>query len=402
MRFAPRRAARLAALIAPLALLGACAPTSESPAADPAPPTAAATLPAPAVEAATAPAEEPVEASPVRGEGPPLPAATAVLTRIAVGSCSEETRGLPIFAAVAAARPDLFLYIGDNVYGDPRPGDPAFGDPKLPTLRQAYADLNLNAHFSAFNMSTPMLAVWDDHDYGMNDAGAEFAGRETAERLFETYWGPAAVGTDHPGVYGARTFGPEGRRVQIIMLDTRFFRTPLKKGEPDARGRRPYVAQTDAGSTLLGEAQWAWLAAELRKPAEVRLLVSSIQVLSDTHPYESWDKMPGEQRRLYDTIRASGAKGVVLVSGDRHVAAMYRRTGLTTYPLNEMTTSSLNLDFVRSDAEQASAQIGKVYTPVNFGLVEIDWTGRKLSLSVRGLDGAPQRTLAATFREIGL
>ena len=390
---------RCAPALACLLLLAACADREARP--EPQPATAAAPAPA-------APAQEPAASAesegvfPVRGEGPPAPAANQALTRIAIGSCSEETEPLPIFAAVAAARPDLFLYIGDNVYGDPRPNDPEAGDPSLPKLRKAYADLNINAHFSAFNMAVPMLAVWDDHDYGANDAGAEFPGRALSERLFETYWGPAAVGTERPGVYGSRTFGPRGRRVQIIMLDTRFFRSALKRGEPDANGRRPYVGQTDPGATLLGEAQWRWLEAELRKPAQVRLLVSSIQVLADGHPYESWDKMPNERRRLFETIRRSRARGVVLISGDRHVAAMYRQAGLAPYPVAEMTTSSLNLNFVKSDAEWTPAQIGRVYTPANFGLVEIDWRGRKLAMSVRGADGAAVRTLDLPFRQIGL
>jgi len=374
-----------------------CAERATGPAPQPAAEAAPAVAPA---QAAPAPAPEGV--FPVRGEGPPLPAADAVLTRIAVGSCSEETDPLPIFAAVAAARPELFLYLGDNVYGDPRPGDPEWGDPALPKLRQAYGDLNLNAHFAAFNMAAPMLATWDDHDFGLNDGGADFAGRELAERLFETYWGPAALGTDHPGVYGARVFGPQGRRVQIILLDTRFFRSPLKRG-PQPPGRRgPYVARTEPGATLLGEAQWRWLAAELRRPAEVRLLASSIQVLADGHGFEAWDKLPNERRRLFDTVRLSGAKGVVLLSGDRHVAALYKAADLAPYPLSEMTASSLNLDFVRSDAERSSGQIGRVYTPANFGLVEIDWPGRTLTLSVRALDGAVVRRLDVPFGEIGV
>jgi alkaline phosphatase D len=201
----------------------------------------------------------------------------------------------------------------------------------LPKLKQAYADLALNAQFAAFNMSTPILATWDDHDFGRNDAGAEFPFKERAERMFESFWTTASLGNDHPGVYGARTFGPAGQRVQVIMLDTRFFRSALRKGEPAANGRRPYVPQTEPGSTLLGEAQWRWLEAELRRPADIRLLVSSIQVLSDNHPFEAWWTLPAEQKRLYDTVGASGAKGVVLVSGDRHVAALYRKAGVAPY-----------------------------------------------------------------------
>jgi alkaline phosphatase D len=152
---------------------------------------------------------------------------------------------------------------------------------------------------------------------------------------------------------------------------------------------------------MLGEAQWQWLEEELRRPAEVRLLASSIQVLSDNHPYEAWWTMPNEQRRLLETIRASGAKGVIALSGDRHVAALYRRRRGLTYPLHELTASSLNKPFVQDDSELASTQLGRVYTPVNFGMVEIDWARRTVGLSVRGLDGAAVRSLTVPFSELG-
>lgn len=393
------RRAALAAVLAAVLAAGCGERTTErdaEQAAAPAPPAPEAVPTPPAPD--TAAVAEPAGVFPVRGVGPALPRADQTLTRIAVGSCSEETRDLPIFAAILAARPDLFLYLGDNVYGDARAGDM-----QLPELREAYGALNLNAHFAAFNMAVPMLAVWDDHDYGLNDAGADFPARELSERLFETYWGAAAVGREHPGVYGARVFGPPGRRVQVILLDTRFFRSPLKRGEPDAEGRRgPYVAQTEPGATLLGEAQWRWLETALREPAEVRLVASSIQVLAEGHPYESWDKMPNERRRLFDVVRRSGARGVVLLSGDRHVAGMYRTAGAGAHPLSEMTTSSLNLNFVKSDAELTRHQIGRVYTPANFGLVEIDWAGRSVGLSVRGLKGEVQRRMTVPFGEIGI
>lgn len=397
---------RRAALLICLLAIAACAPAEEVevPAEAQAPPATPGTT-TPAGAPTPELAREPMAAEPglpVRGDGPPLPAPNQLLTRIALGSCSEETRDLPILAAVMEARPDLFLMLGDNVYGDVRAGAAGADDPRLPKLGQAYADMAVNAQFSALNMGVPILATWDDHDFGLNDGGAEFAGRERAERLFESFWTTASLGGDHPGVYGARTFGPPGRRVQILMLDTRFFRSPLRKGEPNAAGRRPYVAQTDPAATMLGEAQWRWLEAALREPAEVRLLVSSIQVLSDNHPYEAWWTLPGEQRRLFDTVRRSGARGVVTLSGDRHVAALYRRSGVLPYPLHELTASSLNLNFVRDDSEMGSAQIGPVYTPANFGLVEIDWAGRALTLSVRGLGGSVERRLQIPFSDLGL
>ena len=310
------------------------------------------------------------DAMPVRGDPPPLPAADAVLTRIAVGCCSDQTGALPVFAAVAAARPQLFLYVGDNVHGD------APDDPQLVALRQAYDDLAMNAWFASFNMAVPMLATWDRRDYGADDGS--FPYKDLSEQLFERFWREAAAGADHPGVYGARSFGPPGRRVQLILLDTRFFRSP---------------------ENLLGEAQWAWLERTLREPADLRLLVSPARVLAEAGGDERWGAFPAEQARLLRTLRDSGAKGVVLVSGGPAGALHRREDG--AYPLVELGVGSLNLGRPDAAPERAAGQLGPSYPPANFGLVEIDWAGRTVALSIRDLDGANQRGFVIPFRDLG-
>src|SRR5260370_9184452 len=96
---------------------------------------------------------------------------------------------------------------------------------------------------------------------------------------------------------------------------------------------------------MLGPVQWAWVAGELRKPAEIRLIVSSTQVLAEGHGWERWGNMPLERQKLLDTIRDSGAKGVVLLSGDRHVGALYHETPRGHCPLYELTSSALDMAY---------------------------------------------------------
>ena len=107
-----------------------------------------------------------------------------------------------------------------------------------------------------------MLSTWDDHDYGQNDAGGDFPYKDEAKALFLEFW---QVPEDDPrharaGVYCARIFGPEGRRVQVILLDTRSFRSPLRPtDQPGAPGKEEYLPDPDPAKTMLGRAQWAWL-----------------------------------------------------------------------------------------------------------------------------------------------
>jgi len=372
------RAAILSLSLLSLSLAAACAPQR-----------AVTAAPEPAPVAAAAPS------LPQAGPGLPLPATDATLTHIIFGSCNTAERPIPILQTIAAARPDLFVYLGDNVYGDTR------GDMSLPELRAQYALLAAHPDFQALRGAAPMIVTWDDHDYGLNDAGGDFAAKTLAKEMFETFWGTGARTAQHEGVYDSYVFGPEGRRVQIILLDTRYGRTPLTL-LPERTENGRYARSEDPNQRMLSDAQWAWLAEELRKPAEIRLIASSVQVLADGHAWEAWETLPREQQRFYQTIRDSGARGVVLVSGDRHIAGIYAQDGPLNHRAFEMTTSSLNLSFRQTSEERSSNQIGDMYAPVNFGTVRIDWDGQRLALEVNGLDGTAVREQAIAFSDIGL
>ncbi|WP_298919001.1 alkaline phosphatase D family protein [uncultured Algimonas sp.] len=320
-----------------------------------------------------------------------------VLTRIAVGSCANETEDQSIWNDIRAENPDLFLFIGDNVYGDPRRSDPRFADPAMPQMRQSYIDLSRSAPFAALRAETPVLTTWDDHDYGENDGGADYLYRDRAEALFLDAWDVPAADERRArdGVHTSRIIGPDGRRVQIILLDTRFFRTYLQAtDERGAKGKERYVPLAEPHGTMLGDAQWDWLEGELEKPADLRLLVSSIQIHADGHGWEAWKMMPHERDRLYELIDGTKANDVILLSGDRHAGSIYRRDDVTDEPLYELTTSSLNVPASRWRAESGETYVEpgphRLHTmqyEANYGLVDIDWADRAVTLTVRSPDG---------------
>ncbi len=331
-----------------------------------------------------------------------LPDAGTPLTRILVGSClDEEKPGSASLRSVAAESADLFLMIGDNVYGD-RDG-PAYvnNQPELNELRASYADLAAREDFKAVRAKFPMMVAWDDHDYGANDAGRDFPFRRLAERIHERFWGleNEDVGA-YPGTYYARTFGPEGQRTQIIMLDTRFFRSALTPtDEWGKKGKERYIPSADPEQDMLGNDQWTWLENRLQDPADLRLIVSSIQVLpTDGHGFEAWATMPLEQQRLYRLVRETEAKGVVFVSGDRHTGFLYKDDAALPYPAHEITASSLNVAFAETTTEMDRAQVGEGYPPENFGAIGIDWTAGTVSLEIKSNTGETVRQVTAAFR----
>ena len=338
------------------------------------------------------PAEAPDGA--IRAEPMPSAAldANQTISRIVFASCAQQNEDQSIWDVIAAENPDLTLYFGDNVYGDVRSNDAA-----LPELKAAYMRLAQSEPFSRVRAAAPMLTTWDDHDYGLNDAGGDFEHKQSAEALFEYVWDVKDERAARPGVYGAWIVGAEaGRRVQIIMLDTRFFRSELMAtDEFGAPGKERYIPDPDPEKTMLGEAQWAWLAEELKKPADLRLLVSSVQVISDGHGWEAWKMLPTERDRLYETIDASGAEGVMVLSGDRHSAAFYERDDVIDYPMFEATSSSLNLPlrgFLPADQpfvqEPGPNRLTDMIIDANYGLLEIDWETGVVDVSIRGADGA--------------
>ncbi|MEO1476680.1 MAG: alkaline phosphatase D family protein, partial [Pseudomonadota bacterium] len=285
------------------------------------------------------------EALPVAPAGQPLPASDAVISRILFASCNDEEMDSPALRSIAAEDADLFLMIGDNVYGDRDGRAYTSNDADLTELRASFSDLADRPEFQAVRSNHPMMVAWDDHDYGANDAGRNFAFRRFAERIHERFWGldNQDVGK-WDGTYYARTFGPEGQRVQLIMLDTRFFRSDLEYTDDwGAEGKERYLPASGPHQDMLGDDQWTWLSNELRKPADVRLIVSSIQVLPTVHGWEAWDKLPLERQRLFDLIERSGADGVVFVSGDRHASFLYEDASVLPYPAFEITSSSLNV-----------------------------------------------------------
>ncbi len=316
-----------------------------------------------------------------------------VLERIALGSCLDQAKPQPIWKAVLDQRPQLFIMMGDNVYGDGPSAD-------LRELRQAYADQAKHPDLAEVRERVPFLRVWDDHDYGLNDGGANFAHKAKAAGLFHEFWQSRPEAPE--GLYHSRIYGPSGRRVQIVMLDTRWFRSPLKPKTESFPHRGRYEPDDDAAKTMLGEAQWAWLEQELRKPADLRILVSGIQVVAEGHGFERWGNLPRERDRLLRLIDTTGAKGVILISGDRHSGALYKQERPNAYPLVELTSSSLNRPYGPPQDAQTPERISELYHRENFGLISIDWQAGLVSLALKGITGDDAAAIAIKFADLGI
>jgi alkaline phosphatase D len=315
-----------------------------------------------------------------------LKAPAQPLQHIVFGSCLDLTEH-PMLERTLTLPMDLFLFMGDNIYADTE---------DMAKMRAKYVALSESAFFQGLRKQAPILATWDDHDFGVNDGGADYPMRKESQKEFLDWMKEPARSLlrKQEGIYQAQTFGPAGQRTQVILLDTRYFRSPLQRVPKDqATLGGSAVPTDDLSSTVLGAAQWEWLAKVLQEPAELRLVVSSIQFAAAASGSESWANFPHEQQRLVRLIADTKAAGVLFLSGDRHWCELSALTQGVPYPLYDFTASSMTQVHKRgTPTPNANRVLPKTFHQPNVGTLDIDWRAADPTLTLRIVDeqGIPQ------------
>lgn len=334
--------------------------------------------------------------------------ADASLQRIAFGSCCKQTVEQPIWDAIAAQAPDLFLFLGDNVYLDEKLDEIRADGTDPAWVQAAYNMLAARPQFAALRARKPILATWDDHDFGLDDAGKEFPAKEETRRIFCDFFAVPADSARRSrpdGLYDAQIFGPEGRRTQLILLDLRWNRTPLNAVDDAEAAIReglsmgPYQPVTDPAATILGPAQWAWLEAQLRQPADLRVIATSLPFVMEGTGWEIWANFPAEKQRMVELIAATAANGVVFVSGDTHWAEFSRLDAGAPYPIWDITSSGLTEEW--DQIADNPYRVGPFTWKRNFGLLGVDWDAGTMLAEIRNEAGTPvlsQTIPFASFR----
>lgn len=304
------------------------------------------------------------------------------VTRIAFGSCNRSDLPQPLWTPIVAHAPDLWIWTGDIVYGDTL---------DMNLLAAKYAQQLNNPGYADLRAITEVTGTWDDHDFGANDAGAEYPMKAASQQLLLDFLG---VADDDPrrqreGVYSSYSLGDAPRDVKVILLDVRYHRE-----QPGPLG------------DMLGEAQWRWLKQELaNSEAALTLIVSGTQILPADHRWERWDAFPAARQRLLDLVKDSGKPGVMFLSGDRHFAELSRLEGRGTYPLYEVTASGLTHSWEEMPDEANSLRIGDSYNGLNFGLIEILWDAVPeplLRLQVRDAGDRPRISIEFPLSQLGV
>jgi alkaline phosphatase D len=290
--------------------------------------------------------------------------------RIAFGSCGSQEHPLPIFDDVVKHRPDVFVFLGDNIYGD---------TDDMAVLKQKYQQLGDKPTYQNLKRNTEILATWDDHDYGRNDAGKHYPHKAASKEVFMEFFEEPGDSTRyyHEGIYHAEYRRVGDKTVQIILLDGRTFRDDLLEyGDQKDRPKRffynlDYTPHTDPAKTLLGEAQWEWLENELLEPADFRVIATGTQFGIEYNGYEAWANFPHERERFVQLIRQTRANHLVFISGDVHYAEISKFEHLDSYPLYDFTASGLSKTW-----KFATPNKNRIEGPImdnHFGLLTINF-----------------------------
>ena len=298
---------------------------------------------------------------------------------VSFGSCNRQYLPNPYWDDILAEDPDVWVWGGDNIYAD---------TDDMELLKKMYAEQDNNEGYALLKSKVPVVGTWDDHDYGLNDGGKEFRMKRESQQVFLDFMGVPADSErrSREGVYASHLFETPHGKVQILALDTRYFRGELLG---DRSPNRRYRLNTANDATVLGAEQWKWLENKLTtSKADFNLIVSSIQFLSREHGFETWGNFPKEVEKLERMIAKSGAEGVIILSGDRHISE-FSRTNLSdmSYPLVDFTSSGLTHSYSSFKEEPNRFRVGDVVSSTSYGILELDFKNKEAHFKIMGENG---------------
>ena len=297
--------------------------------------------------------------------------------KIGLGSCLDQDYPQPIWQSIKKEDLNYFIFLGDNVYGDTRYGS-------LRKMKSAYD--KQKKVLPDFLNDISIFSIWDDHDFGINDGGADYRFKRRAQELYLDFWEITKDDdrSNREGIYFSKNEIFFDKKFKFIFLDTRFFRSKLKGKKSN------YIENIEPDATILGNAQWTWLENELKSDFDFLFIFSSIQIIAKDHRFEKWSNFPNERAKLFELLEQFNDK-TILFSGDRHRAGIYRKNGII-----ELTSSSMNKPG-SSFSETDSYLIGKTYPQENYGVLEI--LENTIHIKIKDIKGNTLNSIEKSYKK---
>lgn len=287
-----------------------------------------------------------------------------------------------IFENIHKKRPDFMLWLGDNTYL------------REPDWNSRTGILHRYTHTRSLKEMQPLLAsthnyaIWDDHDFGPNNADSSFWMKNTSSEIFKLFWGnPHYDVLENGGITSSFTWGD----IQFFLLDNRYYRT----------SNRNYTTERQ----ILGKEQIDWLINALTASyASFKFIVIGNQVISTEAEHENYATFPKEQQYLLRRLRESKVEGVIFLDGDRHHTGLSKmKESKYVYPFYDLTCSSLTAGAAPSDEKANAYKLEETLVGEhNFGLLKV--TGprkeRVLTITINDKDGKQLWTKDITASEL--
>jgi alkaline phosphatase D len=270
------------------------------------------------------------------------------LKSFAFGSCNSTRKYQPLWNYIAKDSPQLFIWAGDNIYADT-------SDPKV--IQQKYDIQNSLEEYQSLKDETPIIGIWDDHDYGYDNATWNNPMKHISQQMFLDFIEEPTKSArrSQQGIYTSYTFGPQERQIKFILLDNRF-----------------HLGAPGKDTAILGKEQWNWFEKEItNSKAKIHFIVAGLSVLSPRIPKtEEWADHPAGLNKMLRLLRKHNPSGVVFLTGDKHMSSIFQRHGFLEFMNSGMTHT----------APRILRPIVRRYYPLSFfgltyGLVNLDWDG---------------------------
>ena len=294
--------------------------------------------------------------------------------KIAFGSCLDQENPQPIWNSIYKEDIDSFVFLGDNIYGDIPSG-------KLNKMREAYKLQSKMIPSWLFKKNVEM--IWDDHDFGENDGGSSYPLKQEAQKLYLDFWEIPNddIRQQRDGIYKNKIIYIDNFIINLILLDTRYFRSDLKK----TNGIKPvYLKNEELNATVLGDKQWSWLMGVMKIKSDLTIVATSIQLLPTEHRFEKWSNFPSDHSKIKKLLK-SQSRPIIVISGDRHKGAIYNDENIY-----EITSSSLNKtisSIFRRPKEVDKYMLGEMFSGENYGLITINTNKKIIDLEIKDING---------------
>jgi alkaline phosphatase D len=230
-----------------------------------------------------------------------------------------------IFETMAKTPADFNVWLGDNWYTREVDYTSVWG------LNYRASHDRAQPVLQAFMASMPQYAIWDDHDFGPNDAGKSYVLKTASRNIFNNYWLNPSSGENEKGIYSRVNYGD----ADLFLTDNRFFRA-------DPNINDTIDGKPNPDKTFFGKEQIEWLKNELLfSNAVFKIIVTGSQVLNPLNRYECMREYPDEYNELIHFISDKKIKGVIFLTGDRHHSEVIKMKRENQYPLYDITVSPL-------------------------------------------------------------